>query len=252
MVKRTQLVATLSDWLQPNLIKDYCPNGLQVEGKAEIKKIVCGVTASEALIDKAIKHNADALLVHHGYFWKSESPEITGMKKNRLSKLLAHNINLLAYHLPLDVHLTLGNNVGLAEQLELLVEGQVTAGGTANLLWYGRLPEPMSASELSAHVSHKLNRAPLVIASDKSQLQTIAWCTGGAQGFIDDAAALGVDVYLSGEVSEPTTHSAKEQGITYVAAGHHATERYGVQLLGKALAREFDIVVEYCELSNPA
>jgi len=252
MVKRNQLVSTLSDWLQPDLIKDYCPNGLQVEGKAEIKTIVCGVTASEALLDKAIKRKADAILVHHGYFWKSESPEIIGMKKRRLSKLLAHDINLLAYHLPLDVHLTFGNNMGLAEQLELQIEGQTTAGGTENLLWHGRLPRPMSASELNAHVSHRLDRVPLVIASEKKQLQTIAWCTGGAQGFIDDAAAMGVDVYLSGEVSEPTTHSAKEQGITYVAAGHHATERYGVQLLGKALAKEFGVTVEYCELSNPA
>ncbi len=252
MVNRNELVSTLSDWLQPDLIKDYCPNGLQVEGKAEIKTIVCGVTASEALIDKAIKLTADAIMVHHGYFWKSESAAVVGMKKRRLSKLLNHDINLLAYHLPLDVHPTLGNNIGLAEQLELEVEGQVSAGGTQNLLWYGRLPQPMTASELGAHVSHKLNRLPLVIAPDKPRFETIAWCTGGAQGFIDDAAALGVDVYLSGEVSEPTTHSAREQGVAYVAAGHHATERYGIQLLAKAVEKEFGVSARYCEVSNPA
>ena len=261
-VTLTDLLESLDDWLQPSLIKDYCPNGLQVEGRNEIKRILCGVTACEALIDRAIEFGADALLVHHGYFWSGESAVITGMKKRRLVKLLQHDISLLAYHLPLDVHTELGNNAGLAKQLEFKVEGHRSAGGTDNLLWYGRLPVPMDKAELAAHIKVKLAREPLLVSpyfeesgseeSGTPKFQTVAWCTGGAQGFVDQAAELGVDVYLSGEISEQTVHSAREQDICYVAAGHHATERYGVQLLGQAIANRFGVEVRFAEVNNPA
>lgn len=252
----SELLTTLEQWLQASKIKDYCPNGLQVEGKPEVSRLLCGVTASEALIDAAISWNADAILVHHGYFWKGEAAPVVGIKKRRLGKLLRHNISLLAYHLPLDVHPSLGNNVGLAQQLSIKVRGQVSAGGTDGLLWYGQLATPMTQHELAEHISNKLARTPLLIPpqghDQHSTYQTIAWCTGGAQGLIDDAAALGMDLYLSGEISEPTVHSARESGICYVAAGHHATERYGVQLLGKALEEQFKINIRYEEIANPA
>ncbi|OZG70527.1 Nif3-like dinuclear metal center hexameric protein [Hahella sp. CCB-MM4] len=252
MVQREVLLNRLNEWLQPELVRDYCPNGLQVEGRNEIKRILCGVTATQALVDRAVEVNADAVLVHHGYFWKSENPSIVGMKKRRLATLLANDVNLIAYHLPLDIHPEFGNNAGLAKKLGLIVEGQHTAAGTPNLLWYGKLPNPMTVSQLNEHVSHCLSRAPLIVSGGRENLETVAWCTGGAQGFIDNAADLGVDVYISGEISEQTTHSAREQAVTYVAAGHHATERYGVQLLGEAIREEFGIVVDYFELSNPA
>ncbi|WP_020409642.1 Nif3-like dinuclear metal center hexameric protein [Hahella ganghwensis] len=252
MVQQQVLLSRLNEWLQPNMVRDFCPNGLQVEGCHEIKKILCGVTATQALIDRALETGADTLLVHHGYFWKSENPSIVGMKRRRLASLLVNNINLFAYHLPLDIHPEFGNNAGLARQLELVVEGQIDAGGTPGLLWYGRLPRPMTHTDLNEYVSHRLSRAPLVVSGGKEKVETVAWCTGGAQGFIDDAHALGVDAYISGEISEQTTHSAREQGITYIAAGHHASERYGVQLLGERVRKEFDVIVEYCELANPA
>jgi dinuclear metal center YbgI/SA1388 family protein len=252
-----ELLQTLEEWLHPALLNDYCPNGLQVEGTPLVSRVVSGVTACEALIDRAIACGADALLVHHGYFWKGEAAVVTGMKKRRLAKLLAHDISLLAYHLPLDVHLKFGNNAGLASRLELSVEGQISAGGTENLLWYGCLPQSMSESELAVFVESRLNRKPLIVTPCSHQTanqkyRTIAWCTGGAQGYIDNAAALGVDVYLSGEISEQTVHSARELGICYVAVGHHASERYGVQLLGQALANKFGIDVRFEDVSNPA
>ena len=257
IISLADLLLTLNEWLQPMGIQDYCPNGLQVEGRSAIKRIVTGVTACEALIDRAIANDADALLVHHGYFWKGEAPALLGMKKQRIAKLLKHDISLLAYHLPLDVHLELGNNAGLAKQLSLLVEGQVAAGGTENLLWYGRLPAAMNQQQLGQFVESKLARKPLIISpstglTDSRDYQSIAWCSGGAQGFIDDAAALGVDVYLSGEISEQTVHSARELGVCYVAAGHHASERYGVQLLGNALREKLSIDVQFEDIDNPA
>jgi len=255
-IERHTLLDTINNWLQPEQISDYCPNGLQVEGRSGIGRILCGVTACEALIDRAIAQQADAILVHHGYFWKGEQAVITGMKKQRLTKLLSHNINLLAYHLPLDIHTELGNNAGLAKQLELSVNGQTAAAGTAGLLWHGALPKAMTAGELTKFIACKLRREPLLIPpakrNENDKYQTIAWCSGGAQGFIDNAAELGSHIYLSGEISEQTVHSARELGICYIAAGHHATERYGVQLLGAALQKKHGLEVWFEDIPNPA
>lgn len=247
-----QLMTELNAWMNPSAYKDYCPNGLQIEGCARIERIICGVTASESLIDHAIAHKAQAILVHHGYFWRGEAPVITGQKARRLKKIMQHDLSLIAYHLPLDVHPVLGNNATLANRLRFTVEGQVSAGDTPGLLWFGRLHEPMSSEQLTAHISCLLGRRPLLLGDSGSRLlRTIAWCTGGAQGYIDQAIGLGVDVYLSGEASEQTFHSAVESGIVYVGAGHHATERFGVQALGAKIQESSGIAVEYFEIDNP-
>lgn len=255
-IKRQTVLETIDSWLQPEQISDYCPNGLQVEGRTDIRRMLCGVTACEALIDQAIAQQADAMLVHHGYFWKGEQAVITGMKKQRLTKLLSHDINLLAYHLPLDIHPELGNNAGLAKQLELSVNGQKAAAGTAGLLWHGALPRAMSAGELTEFITSKLGRKPLLVApanrDENSKYRTIAWCSGGAQSLIANAAELGSEIYLSGEISEQTVHSARELGVCYIAAGHHATERYGVQLLGAALQKNLGLQVWFEDIPNPA
>ncbi|ABC31975.1 uncharacterized conserved protein [Hahella chejuensis KCTC 2396] len=252
MTDISTIMTLLNSWLQPDRIRDYCPNGLQVEGRKNVRKILCGVTASEQLLDAAIEQGADAVLVHHGYFWKGESAAIVGMKRRRIAKLLQHEISLIAYHLPLDIHPDYGNNAALAAHLGFTVEGRVKAGDVEGLLWRGALPQPMLVSDLAEHIGNRLQRAPMVICDDPGQVvSTVAWCTGGAQGFIDQAVSLGVDVYLSGEISEQTVHSAREQGIVYVAAGHHATERYGVQALGKALAENVDVEISYFDGDNP-
>lgn len=252
MMHRDQLLATLYGWLEPQRFRDYCPNGLQVEGQPEISRIVCGVTASEALIDRAIQLGAQAILVHHGYFWRGEAPELVGRKAARLRKLLRHDINLLAYHLPLDVHPQLGNNAQLGAVLGLTVTGQITAGDVPGLLWHGELPSAMTPGDLAQYVGSRLQRQPLLVAGNEDRyLRTIAWCTGGAQGYLDQAKALGVDVYLSGEVSEQTYHAALEEDIVYLGAGHHATERYGVKALAARLSNEFEVETLYIELENP-
>lgn len=251
-MKINQLTAYLSELLQADKIKDYCPNGLQVEGKDEVKTIVTGVTASQALIDAAIKEKADAILVHHGYFWKNESPVITGMKYKRIKALLDHNINLLAYHLPIDVHPELGNNAQLAKLLGIQVTGLVEEGNPYSVVVKGELPEPILADELKALISTKLNRQALHIpASSNKKIKTLAWCTGGGQGYIDLAAYHGVDAYISGEASEQTTHSARELDIHFFAGGHHATERYGVKALGEHLAEKFSLAVKFIDIDNP-
>lgn len=234
--------------LRVNEFSDYCPNGLQVEGRAEVRRVISGVTASQALIDRAIEQQADALLVHHGYFWKNESPVITGIKRQRISALLENGISLLAYHLPLDAHDTLGNNVTLAAELELQVEG-VNSGG---LLWHGQLAQSMSAAALSQHIAQRLGREPLHLpAGSGREIRRVGWCTGGAQHYIEQAAAQGLDAYISGEVSEQTFHLAQELDIHYFAAGHHATESYGVQALAAHLAEKFGLQCEFIDVPNP-
>lgn len=234
--------------LRVNEFSDYCPNGLQVEGRAEVRKIISGVTACQALIDQAIEQQADAILVHHGYFWKNESPVITGIKRQRIAALLENGISLLAYHLPLDAHDTLGNNVTLAEKLDLQVE-DVNSGG---LLWSGQLARPMQAAAFTQHIAQGLGREPLHLpAGSGREIRRVGWCTGGAQHYIEQAAAQGLDAYISGEVSEQTFHLAQELDIHYFAAGHHATESYGVQALASHLAEKFDLHCEFIDVPNP-
>lgn len=227
---------------------DYAPNGLQVEGAGEVAKIVSGVTASQALVEAAVAAEADLLLVHHGYFWKGESPCITGIKRHRIGRLLTTGTSLLAYHLPLDAHPDVGNNARLAKVLGFEIEGRF---GRDQLAMFGRLPQPIPAAELARQVSDRLGRQALHIGDASELVERVAWCSGAAQGYIGAAAELNVQVYLSGEVSEQTTHLAREYGIHYLGAGHHATERYGVQALGELLARQFGLAHEFVDIDNP-
>ncbi|EGA63816.1 Nif3-like dinuclear metal center hexameric protein [Vibrio brasiliensis] len=247
-----KLEKILNDKLSPQLIKDYAPNGLQVEGTETIKRIVTGVTASQALIDKAIELNADAILVHHGYFWKGEPEPIRGMKGKRIRSLIKNDINLFGYHLPLDIHPQLGNNAELARLLEIEVEGGME-GHEQSVAMFGRLKQPMSGGEFAHKINTVLNRQPLHIApEDESKLiETIGWCTGGGQDYIELAVKLGLDAFVSGEISERTTYTAREMGVHYFAAGHHATERYGIKALGEWLAQEHGLEVTFIDINNP-
>lgn len=242
----------LDDLLQPARFNDYCPNGLQVEGRADVRTLVTGVTASEALIDAAIALKADAILVHHGYFWKGERAEITGMKRRRLGKLITQDISLLAYHLPLDAHPVLGNNAQLAQRLGFVRDGALFPQDPRAVGDVGTLAQAMTADALSRHIAQVLGRPPLHIAGSDKLIRRVAWCTGGAQGFIEQAIAMGVDAYFSGEISEPTVHAARESGVHYWAMGHHASERYGVQALGEWCARELGLTHHFVDIDNPA
>lgn len=249
MVALQDLVAYCDGLLESERFEDYCPNGLQVEGRPRVERLIAGVTASQALVDAAAARGGDALLVHHGYFWKGERAPITGMKRQRIKALLDADISLLAYHLPLDAHPELGNNAQLAARLGLTVNGRF---GPGQIGMYGSLAEPMAAADFSARIAAALQRPPLHIEADAGPVHTVAWCSGGAQGFIEAAAALGVDAYLSGEISEQTVHAARELGIHYYAAGHHATERYGAEALGHHLAQHFGLEFEFVDIDNPA
>lgn len=249
-MQRREFNHLLNTILKPDAIQDFCPNGLQVEGREQVKKIVTGVTASQALIDAAISHNADTILVHHGYFWKGEAQPITGMKKRRIAALLEHDINLFAYHLPLDVHPVIGNNAQLAQLLDLeMTEGLEPVANSVAVK--GRLKTPMSGEQFAQKIAKVLNREPLVSLVRDEPIETIAWCTGGGQGYIDLAASLGIDAYLTGEASEQTIHSSREQQIDFFAAGHHATERYGVKALGELLAEQHGFDVTFIDIDNP-
>ncbi|MFI8607269.1 Nif3-like dinuclear metal center hexameric protein [Pseudomonas sp. NPDC077649] len=244
------LVAEADAYLGAARIADYCPNGLQVEGRPQVRRIVSGVTASQALIEAAIDAEADVLLVHHGYFWKGENPCVTGMKQRRLKALLAADISLLAYHLPLDLHPEVGNNVQLARQLGIVVEGPLEPDNPRTVGLVGSLEEPMSAADFARQVQQALGREPLLVEGE-GLIRRVGWCTGGGQGYIDQAIAAGVDLYLTGEASEQTFHSARENGVSFIAAGHHATERYGVQALGDYLARRFALEHLFIDCPNP-
>lgn len=247
------LVAYCDDLLDVGAFSDYCPNGLQVDPRAEpdrrIRRLITGVTASQAMIDASAEAGADVLLVHHGFFWKGEDPRIVGVKARRVAALMRAGIALVGYHLPLDAHPDLGNNRRLAEVLGIVAPLAVDPPGS--LLWRGELSVALSGTALAAAVATALGREPLHIPVRKGPVRTIAWCTGAAQGQIEQAAALGVDAYLSGEVSEQTTHLARELGLDYLGAGHHATERYGVQALGEHLARELGVEHRFIDLPNP-
>ncbi|GAA6173714.1 Nif3-like dinuclear metal center hexameric protein [Colwellia sp. KU-HH00111] len=251
-MNRIELEHYLDNLLQPAQIKDYAPNGLQIQGCEEITKILTGVTASQALIDKAIEEKADAIIVHHGYFWKNESYVIRGMKHKRIKALLEHDINLFAYHLPLDIHPRLGNNVQLANMLNIDVTGPLEIGNPLSVAIQGQLPKAYTGVELANVINKQLQRTCLHIAppSNKS-IKTVAWCTGGGQDYIELAAEQGIDAFISGEVSEKTTHIAHEMDIHFFAAGHHATERYGVKALGQQIAKDFSIETVFVDIDNP-
>jgi dinuclear metal center YbgI/SA1388 family protein len=247
-MERAILENYLADFLQVNDFRDYCPNGLQVEGRGEINRIVTGVTASAALIEAAVADGADALIVHHGYFWRGEDARITGMRRRRLGLLFQHNLNLFAYHLPLDAHSEVGNNATLARQLGLEI---ATRFGDQNVATLGTVASGSTVASFARTITEKLGRPPMVIGDAARPLRRIAWCTGGAQGMFEQAIALDVDAYLSGEISEQTVHLARESGVAYIAAGHHATERYGVQALGEHLAQRFGVQHRFIEIENP-
>jgi len=251
MVARDTLADYLKEYLSCDSFNDYAPNGLQVEGRSEIRRICTAVTASRDVIAEAIAQKADALLVHHGYFWRGEEPVITGMKQQRISQLIKHDLNLFAYHLPLDCHLELGNNACLGRLFELADVKTHFAGKTPNLLWSGKLVNPLSASEFSDFLGIKLQRKPLLVSGTTKPVQHVAWCSGGAQDYIEKAHSLGVDAYISGEVSERTYYQAQELGLHYFACGHHATERYGIQALGQHLATCLGLQHQFIDAQNP-
>ena len=244
---------TLLEWcdhtLQTALFKDYAPNGLQVEGREEIRKIVTAVTASRAAIEYAVGQGADMLLVHHGMFWKSEPATITGWKKQRIATLLQHDINMAGYHLPLDAHPELGNNARLGKRMGWIAEHQC---GEQNLLWIG-CPEKVETLDYwKGELMHKLGRKAVVVGDEAMEIKKIAWCTGGAQSFFQTAIDEGADAFVTGEISEAQYHLANETGVAFISAGHHATERYGIQALGEALAHEFGLEAVFFDEHNPA
>ena len=234
--------------LQTGSFKDYCPNGLQVEGRAEVQRIATGVTASQHVLDKAIAWGADAILVHHGYFWRSEDAVITGIKKRRIAQLLRHDVSLLAYHLPLDAHAELGNNAQLGKLLGLEEQGRF---GEQNIACVGRLEHPQTLAQFAQNVSHGLQRTPQTIGNNAKAIQKVAWCSGGAQDYFEAAIAQGVDAYLTGEISERSFHIAQESGVAFIAAGHHATERLGIQALGEHLSARFGLAHCFFDQDNP-
>ncbi len=249
MATRKNVTSYIDELLTIEDFKDYAPNGLQVDGKEKITKIVTGVSATLALIEAAIESKADMIIVHHGWFWKQEDPCIAGMKYNRLKLLMSNDISLLGYHLPLDAHPTLGNNAQLAQRLDIETEDVMDEQGVGN---YGRLDEYISLDSLGARIENSLGRKPLLIEGGDHAIRKVAWCTGGAQDRIAMAAEKGIDAYISGEISEHTVHVARELGIHYIAAGHHATERYGVKALGEHVAAKFGLVCEFIDIDNPA
>ena len=235
-----------NDLLQIDKFKDYCPNGLQIQGKKDIKKIVCGVSANLEFIQQAISNNADAIFVHHGFFWKSEAPSIVGIKAQKISTLIKADVNLFAYHLPLDAHSTLGNNYLLGKLFNL---ENITLSDNG-LLCRGSFINELTKNEFIDLVAKKLNRHPTIFSKTNKKIKKIAWCTGAGQDFIEDAAKLGVDLYLSGEISERTPHTAYELDIMYCHAGHHATETLGIKALGEHLANKFSLDYQFINIAN--
>lgn len=247
-MKREELIRYLDELLESAQFRDYCPNGLQVEGAGEVQRILAGVTACQALIDAAVERGADTLLVHHGWFWRGEDGRVTGFRKLRMQTLLRHDINLIAYHLPLDAHPELGNNARLAALLGWRAEGRF---GEQDIGWTGRLANTQTLAELERQVASQLRRAPLVIGDADRRIKRLAWCSGGGQGYFEQATALGVDAFLSGEISEQAVHLARESGVAYLAAGHHASERLGVQALAGHLSTRFGLACEFVDIDNP-
>lgn len=249
MIHRDEMDTYLKGLLVVDRFKDYGPNGLQVEGKAEVRKLVSGVTASLALIEAAVEAGADAILVHHGLFWRGQDGRVTGWMKKRLQRLLTADVNLFAYHLPLDAHPELGNNAQLGLKLKLGVESRF---GEQDLGCLGSPAQPLTVAALTALLQYRLGRAPVVVEGDGRPIRRVAWCTGGAQGYFEAAIAAGADAYLTGEISEPQAHYARESGVAYFACGHHATERYGAPAVAAHLASHFGIEHQFIDVDNPA
>jgi dinuclear metal center YbgI/SA1388 family protein len=251
-VSLVELNHYLDACLRIDQFQDYCPNGLQVEGRAQIVRLASGVTACQRLVDEAIAWGADALLVHHGYFWRGETQKIVGMKRRRLAALLASEVSLLAYHLPLDAHPQFGNNACLGRLMGIEPETHeplhAAAGGVGNV---ATLPQPVRVADFIARLARITGRSPLHVGNPDELVQRIAWCTGAAQDYIDVAKKAGADLYVTGEVSEQTVHTAREEGIQFIAAGHHATERYGVQALGEHVAQTFAVQHRFIDVDNP-
>lgn len=251
MIPRDELATYLHTYLGCARLNDDAPNGLQVEGIATIQRICTAVSASDAVIKKAVSWGADALFVHHGYFWRRENPTITGMKRRRIGRLLAHDMNLFAYHLPLDVHAELGNNACLATLLCANSVQMHTVDKIPQLLWSGELECPLPASELFTRLTSTFQREPLLISGTDRPIKRLAWCSGAAQSLIHEAHRVGADAYLSGEISERTYDEAHELGMHYYACGHYATERYGIQALGLHLAALFSLEHTFIDSENP-
>ena len=252
MIHRTQLLQTFDALLQPERFRDYGPNGLQVEGREQVRKIVSGVTASRALIEAAIAAQADTIFVHHGLFWKGQDGRVTGWMKQRLALLLAHDINLVAYHLPLDAHPALGNNAQLGMRLGLSAQSRF---GEQDLGFMGQsMPgaEFASAEALAEHVKNTLNRPVTLAGPIAKAIKTIAWCSGGAQSYFEAAIAAGADVFITGEISEPQAHYAREMGVAYIACGHHASERFGAPAVAAHVAAQLGLAHEFIDIDNPA
>ena len=250
-MNRDELISYINNELRIQDFKDYCPNGLQVAGRSEVKTLVAGVTACQALIEQAIAVEADLILVHHGFFWKNEDPCVVGMKQQRLKLLLTHDVNLLAYHLPLDAHSRFGNNAELARLLNFKVTGELDTGLGPKFGFIGELAEPCLPEVLKSRIQKILNHDVLHLSADKKIIKTIAWCSGGAQDYAEQAAKQGVDAYLTGEASEYNFHLAKELNCHFFAAGHHATERFGVQALGQHVADKFGLNYQWIDIKNP-
>lgn len=248
-MRLTELQEHVDTLLDAANFKDYCPNGLQVEGRAEVTSVLCGVTASQALLDHAVAGGFDAVFVHHGYFWRGEDGRICGIRKKRLATLLRNDISLFAYHLPLDAHPELGNNA----QLGVLAGWVADAArfGEQGLGWLGVPPAAMTAASIARDLGRDLGREPQLVGNGEHMVRRIAWCTGAAQSYFEQAIAAGADVYVSGEISEQTVHLARESGVPYIAAGHHATERYGIRALGVHLKRKLGLKTVFLDIDNP-
>ncbi len=251
MAQLNDIIQWCNQTLKSHEFKDYAPNGLQIEGKSEVNKILCAVTASQGAIDAAIAQGADMLLVHHGYFWKGEAYPITGMRGKRIKSIIKNDLSLVGYHLPLDSHPTLGNNAAIADLLALERIEALDPSERNPIGNIGFLQQPMTPQAFKAFVSEQLHFDAIHLPADKASVQKIGYCTGGAQDFIGKAAEQNCDAYISGEVSERTFYEAKELNVHYYACGHHATERYGVQRLAKAISEQFNIEYSYFELNNP-
>ena len=251
-VSRQQLLNACNELLQPQRFKDYGPNGLQVEGGDSVCHIVSGVTASRALIEAAIQAKADAIFVHHGLFWRGQEGTVTGWMKQRLQLLLQHDINLLAYHLPLDAHPALGNNAQLAQKFGLQVS---SCFGDQDLGLLGERVDGQSfanAQALASVVRLALGREPICVSGDGRPLRRVAWCSGGAQSYFEAAIAAGADAFITGELSEPQAHLARETGVAFLACGHHATERYGAPAVAAHVANLLGITHQFVDIDNPA